>query len=62
MQLQVYLVMLEDQKMVTMIHTMGAFHSLKLGTNAHQGKVLAFIGDQRAMKEPIPICLLQTKA
>jgi hypothetical protein len=36
MQLWVYLAMLGDQKTVTMIHTMGAFYSLKSGTNAYQ--------------------------
>jgi hypothetical protein len=33
-QLRVYLLMLGDQKTVTMIHTVGAFYSLKSGTNA----------------------------
>jgi hypothetical protein len=61
MQLRVYLSMLGDQEMVTMIHTIGAFYSLKSGTNTYQGKVLAFIGDQRATKEPTLICLPQMK-
>jgi hypothetical protein len=45
-----------------MIHTLGAFYSLKMATNSYQGKVLAFAGDRRATKEPTPICLPQTKA
>ncbi len=61
-QLQVYLAMLGDYKMVTMIPTLRAFYSLKLGTNTYQGKVLEFIGDQLATMEPTPICFPQTKA
>jgi hypothetical protein len=61
MQLQVYLVMLGDQKMVTIIHTVGGLYSHKAGTNTYQGKVLTFIRDQWATKEPTPICLPQTK-
>ncbi len=45
-----------------MIHTLGALYSLKTATNSFQGKVLVFIRDWRATKEPTPICLLQTKA
>jgi hypothetical protein len=60
-QVQVYLAMLGDQT-VTMIHTVGAFYSLKLGTSAYQKQVLAFIGNQWATKEPTPICLPQMKA
>jgi hypothetical protein len=59
---QVYIAMIRDQKTITMIHTLGVFYSLKQATNAYQGKVLAFIGDRRATKEPSPICLPQTKA
>jgi hypothetical protein len=54
--------MIGDQKTITMIYTLGAFYSLKTATNSNQGKVLAFIGNWRATKEPTPICLLQTKA
>jgi hypothetical protein len=61
-QLRVYLAMLGDQKMVTMIHTAAAFYSFKSGTKAYQGKVLAFIGDQRATKELTLMCIPQTKA
>jgi hypothetical protein len=45
-----------------MIHTIGVFYSIRAATNAYQGKVLGFIGDRRATKEPTPICLPQTKA
>ena len=61
-QLRVYGAILGDQKTITMIHTLGTFYSLKRATNAYQGKVLGFIGDRRATKEPTPICLPQTKA
>ena len=61
-QLRVYAVMVGDQKTITMIHTLGTFYSLKQATNAYQGKVVGFIGDRRATKEPTPICLPQTKA
>jgi hypothetical protein len=61
-QFLVYIAMIRDQKTITMIHTLGMFYSLKHVTNAYQGKVLMFIGDRRAMKEPTPICLPQAKA
>jgi hypothetical protein len=57
-----YIALIGDQKTITMIHTLGSFYSLKQATNAYQGKVLAFIGDRRATKEPTPICLPQAKA
>ena len=44
-QLWVYIEMLEDQKTITMIHTLRAFYSLNMATNSYQGKVLIFIGD-----------------
>jgi hypothetical protein len=44
-----------------MIHTPGVYYSLASATSTYQGKVLAFIGDQRATKEPTPICLPTTK-
>jgi hypothetical protein len=61
-QLWVYIAMIGDQKTITMLHALGAFYSLKTATNSYQGKVLAFIEDRQATKEPTPICLLQTKA
>ncbi len=56
-QLQMYLAMAGAQVMVKMIHTPGAYYSIKSATNGYQGRVLAFIGDRRATKEPTPICL-----
>jgi hypothetical protein len=61
-QLRVYLAMVGTQKTVTMIHTVGTFYSLRAATNAYQGKVLGFVGDRRATKEPTPVCLPQVKA
>jgi hypothetical protein len=61
-QLRVYIAMIGDQKTITMNHTLRAFYSLKMATNSYQGKVLAFIGDWWATKEPTSVCLLQTKA
>jgi hypothetical protein len=60
-QLWVYIEMLGDQKTITMIHTLRAFYSLNMATNSYQGKVLIFIGDWQATKEPTPSCLPQTK-
>jgi hypothetical protein len=58
---RVYLAMLGNQTHVSMIHTPGVYYSLASATSTYQGKVLAFIGDQRATKEPTPICLPTTK-
>jgi len=58
---RVYLAMLGTQTHVSMIHTPGVYYSLASTTSTYQGKVLAFIGDQRATKEPTPICLPTTK-
>jgi hypothetical protein len=58
---RVYLAMLGSQTHVSMIHTPGVYYSLASATSTYQGKVLAFIGDQRATKEPTPICLPTTK-
>jgi hypothetical protein len=44
-----------------MILTPGVYYSLVFATSTYQSKVLAFIGDQRATKEPTPICLPTTK-
>jgi hypothetical protein len=44
-----------------MIHTLGTFYSIRMATNAYQGKVMGFIGDRRATKEPTPVCLPQVK-
>jgi hypothetical protein len=60
-QLWVYIEMLGDQKTITMIHTLRAFYSLNMATNSYRDKVLIFIGDWQATKEPTPICLPQTK-
>ncbi len=57
----VYLAMLGGQPHVTMIHTPGAYYSINSATSAYQGWVLAFIGDQRASKEPNPVCMPTTK-
>jgi hypothetical protein len=54
--------MVGKQKNVTMIHTLGTFYSIRTATNAYQGKVMGFIGDRRATKEPTPVCLPQVKA
>ncbi len=54
--------MVGEQKTITMIHMVGVFYSIRASTNAYQGKVLGFIGDRRATKEPTPVCLPQTKA
>ena len=58
---RVYLAMLGSQTHVSMIHTPGVYYSLKSATSTYQGKVLAFIRDRRATKEPTPICLPTTK-
>ena len=57
---RVYLAMLGNQTHVSMIHTPGVYYSLASATSTYQGKVLAFIVDQRATKEPTPICLPTT--
>ena len=49
------------QRWVSMILTPGVYYSLVFATSTYQSKVLAFIGDQRATKEPTPICLPTTK-
>ena len=61
-QLRVYIAMVGEQKHVTMIHTLGTFYSIRTATNAYQGKVMGFIGDRKATKEPTPVCLPQVKA
>ena len=58
---RVYLAMLGNQTHVSMIHTPGVYYSLASATSTYQGRVLAFIGDRRATKEPTPICLPTTK-
>jgi len=58
---RVYLAMLGNQTHVYMIHTPGMYYSLASATSTYQGKVLAFIGDRRATKEPTPLCLPITK-
>jgi hypothetical protein len=60
-QFQVYLAMLGGQPHVSMIHTPGVYYSIASSTSAYQGKVLAFIGDWRATKEPTLVCLPMTK-
>ena len=60
-QFRVYLVMLGGQPYVTTIHTPGVYFSIAQATSQYQGKVLPFIGDRRATKEPTPVCLLTTK-
>ena len=58
---RVYLAMLGNQTHVSMIHTPGVYYSLASATSTYQGKILAFIGDRRATKEPTPICLPTTR-
>jgi hypothetical protein len=60
-QFRVYLAMLGGQPYVTMIQTPGVYFSIALATSQYQGKVLAFIGDRRATKEPTLVCLPTTK-
>ncbi len=60
-QLRVYLAMLGGQSYVTMVHTPGVYYSIAPSTSTYQGKVLAFIGDQRATKEPTLVYLPATK-
>jgi hypothetical protein len=60
-QVRVYLAMLGGQSYVTRIHTPGVYYSIAQSTNTYQGKVLAFIGDRRATKEPTPVCLPEAK-
>jgi hypothetical protein len=57
----IYLAMLGGQLFVLMIHTPGVYYSIASTTSAFQGKVLAFIGDRRATREPTPVCLPMTK-
>jgi hypothetical protein len=61
-QFRVYLAMLGGQTHVSMIHTPGMYYSIASATSTYQGKVLAFIGDRRATKEPTPTCLPTSKA
>ena len=60
-QFRVYLAMLGGQPHVSMIHTPRVYYSITSSTSACQGKVLAFIGDWRATKEPTLVCLPMTK-
>jgi hypothetical protein len=59
---RVYFAMLGGQPYVSMIHTPGVYYSIDVLTSAYQGKVLAFMGDRRATKEPTPVWLPSTKA
>ncbi len=60
-QFQFYLAMLGGQPYVTMIHNPGVYFSIAQAISQYQGKVLAFIGDRRATKEPTPVCFPTTK-
>jgi hypothetical protein len=60
-EIKVYLAVFAAQSTATMVHTPGAYYSTNQGTAAYQRRVLAFIGNRRATKEPTPICLLTTK-
>ena len=60
-QFWVYLAMLRGQPYVSIIHTPGVYYSIASATSAYQGKVLAFIRDHKAPKEPTPICLPTSK-
>ena len=60
-QMKMYIAMEGKQKSITMIHTIGAYYSIRATTNSYQGKVMGFIGDRRATKDPTLVCLLQVK-
>jgi hypothetical protein len=45
-----------------MIHTPGVYYFIASATSTFQEKVLAFIRDRRATKEPTPVCLPTTKS
>ncbi len=47
---------------MTIIHTPGIHYSMKSSTSTYQGKMMAFIGNCRATKEPTPVCLPMTKS
>jgi hypothetical protein len=53
--------MLGGQPHVTLVQTPGVYYFTKLARSAYQGCKLAFIGDQRAKKEPNPVCMPTTK-
>ena len=61
-QFRVYLAMLGGQTHIPMIHTPGVYYSIASATSTYQGKVLAFIGDRRATREPTLICLPTSKS
>jgi hypothetical protein len=61
-QLRVYLGMLGGQSHMTMIHTPGIYYSIKSSMSAYQGKIMAFIGNCRASKEPTLMCLPLTQS
>ena len=54
--------MLGGETHVSMIHTPGVYCSIASSTSPYQGKVLAFIGNCRATKEPTPVCLPASKS
>jgi hypothetical protein len=58
---RIYLAMVGGQPHVTMIHTLGAYYSINPTMSAYQGRVLAFIRDRMAMKEPNPVCMPTSK-
>ena len=45
-----------------MIHTLGIYYSIRLLASAYQGKIMAFIGNCHATKEPTLVCLPTTKS
>ncbi len=54
--------MLGGQPYVTMLHTTEVYYSITSATSVYQRKVLAFIRDRRATKEPSLVCLPTTKS
>ncbi len=56
-----YLASLWGQLHVTMVDIPKVYYSINPTTRAYQGRVLAFIGDQRVTKEPNPVCIPMTK-
>jgi hypothetical protein len=61
-QFRIYLAMLGGQLRIIMVHTPGMYYSIKLSTGTYQGKVMDFVGDRHAIKEPKPVCLPTSKS
>ena len=61
-QFWVYLGMLGGQSHMMMIHTPGIYCSIRSLMSAYHGKIMVFIGNRRATKEPILVCLPTLKS